>query len=240
MLRRQTLTSQVVDYVLDLIKSGKVKAGEKLPTEEQLTQTLGVSRTCVREAMKSLESLRVVRIRPRIGATVLEPSPLNLLHAEHFSIAMQQQKTDVLLEFRKIMEVGLASLAAEKADPSDLAAMSAALDSYRKEVEEKQIDCCTDMSFHAALAKASKNPIAELVWQMISSHLAPMLERTVEIPNVADETLRDHQKIFQAIRSGNARKAREAMRLHLENADRVWRIAATEDHRNSSPARSSR
>jgi GntR family transcriptional regulator, transcriptional repressor for pyruvate dehydrogenase complex len=240
LLRRQTLTSQVVDYVLDLIKSGRVKAGEKLPTEEQLTHTLGVSRTCVREAMKSLESLRVVSIRPRIGATVLEPSSLNLVHAEHFSIALQQQETDVLLEFRKIMEVGLASLAAEKADAADLKAMSAALDNYREEVKQNRIDCCTDMSFHAALAKASKNPMAELVWQMISSHLAPMLEKTQALPNVAEETLHDHQKIFQAVKSANPRKAREAMRMHLENADRVWRIANSEGARNHTPVRSSR
>jgi GntR family transcriptional repressor for pyruvate dehydrogenase complex len=60
MLRRQTLTSQVVDYVLDLIKSGQVEPGQKLPTESQLIQSLGVSRTCIREAMKSLESLQIV------------------------------------------------------------------------------------------------------------------------------------------------------------------------------------
>ena len=236
MLRRQTLTSQVVDYVLDLIKSGKVKTGEQLPTEKQLTETLGVSRTCVREAMKSLESLRLVSIRPRIGAIIQEPSPLNLLHAEHFSAAMHEQQTDVLLEFRRIMEVGLASLAAEKADELDLGAMAAALDSYHAEVQRHQIDCCTDMSFHAALAKASKNPIAEMVWQMISSHLAPRLERTVVLPNVAAETLADHKKILQAVRSGSPTRARAAMRRHLDNADRVWRIVRTGDQQSASSA----
>src|SRR5215472_11946870 len=55
LLRRQTLTTQVIDHALGLIRSGRVKPGEKLPTEQQLTEKLGVSRTCVREAMKSLE-----------------------------------------------------------------------------------------------------------------------------------------------------------------------------------------
>lgn len=225
MLRRQTLTSQVVDYVLNLIKSGEVDAGQKLPTESQLIETLGVSRTCVREAMKSLESLQIVRIRPRVGATVLEPSPAALLNAEHFSIAMQKQQTDVLLEFRMILEVGLASLAAEKRTENDLAEMSNALEKFRGEMDSNQADCCTDLSFHSALAAASKNPIAVMVWQMLSSRLAQILTHTVVLPNVPEESYRDHVKIFQTIKEGNPSKARRAMRLHLENADRIWRLA---------------
>jgi len=134
MFRRQTVTSQVVDYILNLIKTGKVPPGEKLPTEFQLSASLGVSRTCVREAMKSLESLRIVRIRPRVGAIVLEPSPSNLLHAENFSIALQKQQTDMLLQFRLIMEVGLASLAAENRTAADLAVMNDVMEKYRREL----------------------------------------------------------------------------------------------------------
>jgi GntR family transcriptional regulator, transcriptional repressor for pyruvate dehydrogenase complex len=225
MLRRQTLTSQVVDYVLNLIKSGQVEAGQKLPTENQLIASLGVSRTCVREAMKSLESLQIVKIRPRVGATVLEPSPTAMLNAEHFSIAMQKQQTDVLLEFRMILEVGLASVAAEKRTENDLAEMNNALEKFRGEMDSNRADCCTDLSFHSALAEASKNPIVVMVWQMLSSRLAQILTHTVVLPNVPEESYRDHLKIFQAIKEGNPRKARRAMRLHLENADRIWRLA---------------
>jgi GntR family transcriptional repressor for pyruvate dehydrogenase complex len=225
MFRRQTVTSQVVDYVLNLIKTGKVPPGEKLPTEFQLSASLGVSRTCVREAMKSLESLRIVRIRPRVGAIVLEPSPSNLLHAENFSIALQKQQTDMLLQFRLIMEVGLASLAAENRTAADLAVMNDVLEKYRRELESHQADCVTDLSFHSVLASAAKNPIAVMVWEMLSSRLAQILSRTVVLPNVPEQSYREHLKIYRAIKEGNARKARRAMREHLENADRIWRLA---------------
>jgi GntR family transcriptional repressor for pyruvate dehydrogenase complex len=224
MLRRQTLTSQVVDYVLNLIKSGQAQPGQKLPTESQLVQSLGVSRTCVREAMKSLESLQIVRIRPRVGATVLEPSPTALLNAEHFSVAMQKQQTDVLLEFRLILEVGLASLAAEKRTGEDLAEMNAALEKFRGEMDSNQADCCTDLSFHSALVSASKNPIAVMVWQLLSARLSQIISHTVVLPNVPEESYRDHLKILESIKEGNPSKARRAMRLHLENADRIWRL----------------
>ena len=225
MLRRTTLTSQVVDHVLGRIKSGEVKPGQRLPTETELTQTLGISRTCVREAMKSLESLGLVRIRQRIGAIVMEPSAANLLNADHFSLMVQSQQAEDLLEFRKIIEVGLASLAAEKARDEDIAAMRAALDRYRQELAAEGVDCNTDMSFHTALAAASGNKMAVIVWQMLSERLAQVLERTITVPHVCEETLKDHETIFRAVKSRNPRRAREAMRSHLENAERNWRIA---------------
>jgi GntR family transcriptional repressor for pyruvate dehydrogenase complex len=225
LLRRKTLTSQVVDYVLALMKNGDVKPGQRLPTETQLTQTLGISRTCVREAMKSLESLGLVNIRQRVGATVLEPSSSNFLSSEHFSLMVQSQQAEDLLEFRKIIEVGLASLAAEKARDEDIAAMRAALDKYRAELAGSGVDCNTDMSFHTALAAASRNAMAASVWKMISERLAQVLERTISVPNVCEETLKDHEVIFRAVKSRNPRKARKAMRAHLENAERNWRIA---------------
>lgn len=64
MLKRQSLTTQVVDHVIALIKSGQAKPGEKLPTEKQFSEILGVSRTCVREAMRVLESLGLVSVQP--------------------------------------------------------------------------------------------------------------------------------------------------------------------------------
>jgi GntR family transcriptional repressor for pyruvate dehydrogenase complex len=232
-LKRKTLTAQVTDYVLDLIRSGAVKPGQQVPTETELTRILGVSRTCVREGMKSLQSMGLVEIRQRIGATVLEPSSSNLLNSSSFFLAVQAQRMDDLLEFRRIMEVGLASLAAEKAELKDVENMRHALDQYRAAMGSQPVDCNTDMSFHAALAAASKNPIAVMVWQMLSEHLAQVLEQTSSVPHICEQTLSDHEEIYQAIRDRDALKAREAMRLHLDNAERNWQIAIQQLRQNS-------
>jgi DNA-binding FadR family transcriptional regulator len=225
LLKRKTLTSQVIDHVLSLIRSGAVKPGDRLPSETELTRTLGVSRTCVREAMKALEARRLVGIRQRTGATVLLPSSANLMNDEHFSLIMQSQAAEELLEFRKIIEVGLASLAADKADEGDLAAMRDALERYRTELAGNHVDCGTDMSFHIALAAASRNGIAVMVWRMLAERMAQVLQRTVTVPHICEETLKDHEKIYHAVKSRDPRKAREAMREHLENAERNWRKA---------------
>ena len=226
MIKRQTLTSQVIEYVLNLIKTGKVKPGEKLPTEKALTETLGVSRTCVREAMKSLESLRRIAVRPRVGAMVLEPSSAALFNAEHLSTAAHLQRTDFLIEFRKILEVGLAPLAAEKADQEDLRAMEQAIDDHRRAVETGQLAYLADIAFHGAIADASKNPIAIMVFETILEPLIEQRRLTNAVPNAAEAGLRDHLKIFAAIKKRNPEKARALMRAHMETAEHYWRIAS--------------
>jgi DNA-binding FadR family transcriptional regulator len=224
LLRRRTLTSQVVDYILNLIKTGKVAAGETLPTEKEFTATLGVSRTCVREGMKSLEFLRLIRIRPKIGAVVLEASPAALLTAEHLASDENISEPSVLIEFRKIIETGVASLAAEKATESEIIAMERGLEKYEREIGSGKVHFCTDLTFHAQVAVASKNPMAIMVWEMISAQLTSISEHTLRMPGVSEEALHDHIAVFRAIKEHNPAKARAAMRAHLEHADRVWRI----------------
>jgi GntR family transcriptional repressor for pyruvate dehydrogenase complex len=237
-LKRQTLTSQAIDYILNLIKSGKVKPGETLPTEKQLIEMLGISRTCVREAMKSLESLHLVTIRPRIGARVLQPSPAALFSAEHLSVVMHMHHTDNLIEFRKIIELGLVSLAAEKATEGDLDAMRRALDDHKHALETDRPAYSADISFHVAIAEAAKNPIVTMVLNSISGPLAEQRRRTNEVPHAAEAGLRDHYKIFRAIKEHNPKKARESMREHMKTAERFWQLAQTGTFRK--PSRSQR
>jgi GntR family transcriptional repressor for pyruvate dehydrogenase complex len=217
-----------------------VKPGERLPTEIELTESLGVSRTCVREAIKSLETLGLISVRQRIGATVLQPSASNLLHAEYLSSAIQQHQSNSLLEFRRILEVGLASLAAEKATEADIEAMETALEKYRAEVKQAHADCSTDLSFHTAMVAAAKNPFAATVWQSISTRLTEVLERATNLPTVPEQTLADHQRILRAIRSRNPKKAREAMRAHLDNAEMTWRVALRDEPEAKPQGRASR
>ena len=99
---------------------GKVKPVKRLPTEKELTKTLGVSRTCVREAMKSLQALELVSVRAAVGAVVSHPSSGAWFNAYLFAAAIHSEERDAQAEFRKILEVGLVSLAAEKADDTDI------------------------------------------------------------------------------------------------------------------------
>lgn len=225
LLQRRTLSSQVVDYILDLIKSGKVKPGEKLPTEKALIETLGISRTCVREAIKSLESLDLITVRPKIGTVVKQPSPGALFRAEHLSTAAHNHQTDVLIEFRTILEVGLVSLATEKAEAADLEAMEQAVEEHENAINAGEPAYKADLAFHSAIATASKNPFAIMVFESILDPLTDQRLKTNAIPNAAEDGLRDHRSILAAIKKRNGKRARELMRAHMDTAAHYWELA---------------
>lgn len=228
LLKRQTLTSQVIDHILRQIKAGSVKPGERLATEKQLMESLGVSRTCIREALKSLESLRLIHIRPRVGAVLLEPSPAALINAEYLSAAVRQQHTDVLIEIRKMLEIGLVPLAAERATDDDLSAMKKAIDDHERALATNTPAYLADIDFHMAIAQATKNPIAVTILQMISDPLIEQRKRTEKIPKAAEEALRDHVRIYKAIKSHSPEKARAAMTAHMKSAEVHWKIASVQ------------
>lgn len=240
LIQRQTITAQVIEHLLGLIKSGQVKPGERMPTEKQLTEELSVSRTCVREAMKSLESLQLIKVRPRVGAVVLEPSPTALINADHLSASAYQQRTDSLIQFRKILELGLAMLAAEMSTEEDWAKMRAILADHERAIK---IDRSTpegdarfykevgeiNVRFHKAIAEATRNPIAILVLEAISEPLATRSRKTNEMPGVAEAGLREHWTIYRAIRERNPEKSRNAMRAHIQSAERAARATQADE-----------
>ncbi|MCC7342351.1 MAG: FadR family transcriptional regulator [Bryobacterales bacterium] len=228
MLRRQTLTAQLVEHLLNMIKSGQVKPGEKLPSEQELMAQLGVSRTCVREAVKSLESLRLIEARPGTGTVVLDPSPTSLLLAERFWDHGEERRTDYLLEFRQIIEIGVASLAAQRADESNIAALQDALDRFRSELKTGRVSAHTDLAFHAALAAASKNPMVVSVWEAIAERLTGVVAAVNEssyCAYAAAETEREHEELLQAIKRRDPEAAADIMRAHLHNAEVICRVA---------------
>ena len=229
MIQRQTITTQVIIHILGLIKKGQVKPGERLPTEKQLTEELAVSRTCVREAIKSLESLRLIRVRSKVGAVVLEPSSTALINAEQLSASAYMQQTDVLIEFRKVLELGLAALAAEKSTEEDWAAMRSALADHEHALATDRVTHHADIAFHKAIAEATKNPIAILVLKTISEALSERSRQINDVPGVPEEGLKEHWKIYRAIREHNSEKARKAMRLHIQTVERNARIVRAAD-----------
>jgi DNA-binding FadR family transcriptional regulator len=163
MRRTQTITSDVFDHLLGLMRSRAVSPGERLPTEKDLVAEFGVSRTCVREAIKSLEALQIVVVRPRSGAVVCKPAAGALFNAELFSTAVGSHRADILLEFRRVVEGGLATSAAEKARPEDLEAIGRRIRDYEVCLKSNVLPYEADIAFHAAIAAASQNPLGQMV-----------------------------------------------------------------------------
>ncbi len=220
--RRKKLSHEVSEKILALIDGGDVALGSQLPTESELVEMFKVSRTSVREAVKSLAALGVVEVRPGIGTFVVgaRPGPLRSLPVWGGSISM----FDLLqiLEFRQIFEPEVAALAARRATPEDIEEMDRCVVALACGVAAG-IRPPEDLGFHLALAHATKNDALVDV----SSLTARFYEQDIYLPDELD--VKGHREILEAVKNNDPDAARQAMRAHLDEVERRYRVAMTSD-----------
>ncbi len=212
----RTVADQVVDQLRSLIESGEFKPGERIPAERDLAVRLGVGRPAVREALRELKAQGLlISGRGAQGTTVTSlPSPqfggpLNAL------LGQGAERIIELMEVRSAVEIEAAGLAARRATLEDLRQLSDRLTNPGEVISPE-----ADVSFHAAIAEATHNPLFASVIQepveLLHDHMAAVLAAYYAEPGGAAALQQQHDAIRRAIRSGNEQKAREAMRHHLD------------------------
>jgi GntR family transcriptional regulator, transcriptional repressor for pyruvate dehydrogenase complex len=218
--RREGGTSHVVSHVRDLIERGALKPGDRLPAERDLATQIGVSRPTIRAGLRTLAAMGVVRSRHGSGTYIPEGPPAFNTDALSFLAALHGFTREEMYEARRILEVGAAGLAAERATAEQVATLAEEVASLFASMQEPRVFLVHDINFHRGVAAASGNPIVASLVEMVS---ALYYERRRETAAGASERdLRDaaemHRKIYQAIRANNALAAREAMQTHLVQA----------------------
>jgi GntR family transcriptional repressor for pyruvate dehydrogenase complex len=212
-------TDQVVEQIRGLIESGELRPGDRLPSERSLADRLGISRPSVRTGLRILSAMGVLESRHGSGTYMSSGPPvenqlLRLLAALHgFS-------PEAMFEARGILEVSLAGLAAERATDEHLALIAEAVADTYASLDDPKAYLHYDMQFHRAVALASGNPIVATLMDMVTAALYEMKVETIEHATHMEESAAMHRKIFQAIRARKPDAAREAMRKHLELAQR--------------------
>ena len=212
-------TDQVVKQIRELIESGELKPGDRLPSERTLAGRLGISRPSVRTGLRILSAMGVLQSRHGSGTFMSSGPPvesqlLRLLAALHgFS-------PGAMFEARRILEVSLAGLAAERATDEHLAVLAEAVADAYSSLNDPKAYLMYDMQFHRAVALASGNPIVATLMDMVTAALYEMKVQTIEHATHMEESAAMHRKIYQAIRARKPDAAREAMRKHLEAAQK--------------------
>jgi GntR family transcriptional regulator, transcriptional repressor for pyruvate dehydrogenase complex len=217
------LAQAVVDRLAGRIRRGQFKAGDKLPTEYEITRAFGVSRTVVREAMSRLQAAELVETRHGVGTFVREGAGSAPFRIDPVARATLDELI-AILELRISIETEAAALAAERRSAAQLAAMRRALDAFARQVAQSKDAVRADFSFHLAIAQATANRhFADLI-RYLGTMLFPRTR--VNSAQLAGEKRaayligvnREHEKIYEAIARGAPEAARAAMRLHLENS----------------------
>ena len=210
------LFEQIVQQIEESINSGQLKLGDQLPAERELAQQFGVSRTAVREAVKTLREKGLVEAHPGRGTFITNSSSHSIWHSLDRMIREGQPQAMVhLVEVREILEPEIASLAATRASKDDLAAMREAVEAMDNTKKEPEAFIEADLDFHLALAEAASNP---LILSLIDSIVGVLREQRMGIFAVeggAERGQYHHKKIMESVEHRDARGARESMRAHL-------------------------
>jgi GntR family transcriptional regulator, transcriptional repressor for pyruvate dehydrogenase complex len=221
--RPRSLAHDVVDGLTGRIRDGSLATGEKLPTEAEIMEAFGVSRTVVREAISRLQAAGLVETRHGVGTFVV-----GLGDAASFRIAPGQLETlqDVIavLELRIGVETESAALAAMRRTPENLQTLRNALKAFISAVEEGRDAVGPDFQFHLEIARATQNHhfvdlMGTLGGMMIPrARLEPPAPLTPEREAYLRRVNAEHESIVDAIAHQDPEAARAAMRTHLANS----------------------
>ena len=220
--------SEITRRMLDYVSSGSIAPGSKLPSERSLAQELGVGRSHVRQAIKSLVVLGLLDVRQGDGTYLKRmDSPVLTLVIE-WQLLLGGKDTADLIEARHYLEVIVAGLAAMRRQPSDVTKLRHYLDVMEQaRTDDEFIDA--DLSFHLQLAQAANNaPLAQIMSRIRSLH-AVWIGRVRVLPGWAAPTCSEHEAVLEAIQKGDPEEAREVMRVHMNGATERLRQTLTED-----------
>jgi GntR family transcriptional regulator, transcriptional repressor for pyruvate dehydrogenase complex len=214
------LAEQVADALEQEIRAGRMKPGEKLPSEATLVQQFAVSRTVVREAISGLRSRGLVDARQGSGVFVRSPGVEPL----RFSVPSLAPHESVLqiLEVRKALEAEVAELAAQRRSAQDIESIRSSLGAISQAVTQGRDGVEEDVRFHHAIAVASCNPFMTSTLDYLTQFLlgATRVTRANEARRLdfTRQVEEEHEAIVQAIEAGNSEAARAAAALHMKNA----------------------
>lgn len=215
----------IVQQVLELIENGKLKQGDQLPSERELTEIFKVSRTTVREAIRTLESMKLLQSRQGNGTYVLASSEEDLV--QPLAAALFNAKDDIrhIFYVRKIIEPHVAELAAENATAQEIEEMEEILRKQEVCIERGENIIETDSAFHNLMAGAAKNRVMERLTVALVDFLKQSRENYLldeEQGNTRPErSLEGHRQVLAAIKKGDSEAAQRLMLQHLEEIEKI-------------------
>ena len=217
-----SLTDNAIAQIRQLIATGELAPGDKLPPEQQLAADLGLSRNLMREAVKALVVARVLEIRRGDGTYVTSLEPALLL--EGLGAAVELLRPDTMLELtevRRLFEPVATGLAAIRASDEQLAGIKRHLDAMALARDDARLLIVHDEEFHRAVAAATRNAtLASLLDGISGRTLRTRMWRELVDESAAERTLAEHAAIYAALAAHDAALAQASALVHLSTTER--------------------
>jgi GntR family transcriptional repressor for pyruvate dehydrogenase complex len=220
--RDERLADKVAGRLERAILSGQLAGGDRLPPERVLGDRFGVSRTVIREAIRSLAAKGMVEVRSGSGTVVARMGVVSVAETMQLHLRGASIEYDLIDEVRMMLEVHVAGLAAERATEADLDGMRAVLQSMAAAAADHQRCAVHDAEFHRCVARATHNPLYLMVLDAIGEPIMTVREATLSLAGRPATAVDAHQRILDRVAGQDPDGAREAMRAHLVDSRRAW------------------
>jgi GntR family transcriptional regulator, transcriptional repressor for pyruvate dehydrogenase complex len=222
--RRPRLSDQVAQLMLEGIQEQQMAPGERLPSERELGEQFGVSRTVVREAVRALVAKGVIEVVSGSGLRIAEASATNVRESLSLYLANSTLDYEKMHDVRRVLEVHMAGIAAERSSPDDLQLLTDAHEAMARAVEEGKTPeelAVLDLQFHRAIARATHNELFLILLDSIGEGLLDVRRHNLRVN--AEQTIGLHDAVRERIHARDPEGARNAMSVHLEDTVETWR-----------------
>src|SRR5208282_1717862 len=235
-VKTSRLFEQIVQQVEDSILKGQLKPGDQLPAERDLAQRFGVSRTAVREAVKTLREKGLVEAYSGRGTFVTNGTSQAMRQSLDLMIRINPQEGLAnLAELRLVLEPEIASLAAPRIEEQLLSTMREAVAVMDRNLHNPDAYVEADLDFHLALAEAAGNPLILSLLDSIVGLLREQRSRIFKVRGGPERGQFHHKRILAAVEQRDPEAARQAMRAHLTQVLTDSSVSAAKDESDSKP-----
>ena len=212
-IQKKSLADMIAETLKQQITEGTYRAGDKLPTEPELMKTFGVGRSSVREAVKLLVNMGVVRVQQGSGTFVAVPS-----NNEDVNIKMSTADRTELDEVRKILDIAIVEKAVARRTEKDIERMRASLEKRKVNAEKGLLEECieADLNFHIAIADAAHNRILADIYRSAATHLLSEFNRIYDGTDCFINSQTSHEKLLKHIIAGDLKNARKTATIIVE------------------------
>lgn len=224
-IRRSKLHELVSQKIEDMIRSGELKPGDRLPSERDIMAAYGIGRPAVREALLSLENKGFVTTESGRRAYVTVPSVnsvFNTLDSVVGMIIKERESLKHLFDARKFLEIAMARYAAQAINKTLLSELVEALESNRQAIGNRRLFVETDIRFHSVLFRVANNPVFDAVHTAVVNWLMEHWEKIERNDTTEKLAYQGHLQIANAVGRGDAEAAEKAMNKHLSSSWDIW------------------
>lgn len=210
-----TTAQTVVNQMIDMIRSGRWKVGDRLPSEKQLVEMLGVGRSTVREALQSLAAVNIVESSAGQRTLIKSPTPTEIFRSDLLGLLINTNTARELLEVRAMIEPDCARLAALRGTEAEFDEIAGLLERHERDYRTGAPVARYGAEFHVAIARTARNRVAESFMESILGMLVERGNRAGSLEGAYAREIAEHKVLFALIRSRQAVAAFQAMRDHI-------------------------